>query len=513
MTDWTSGYVADVNYSFGYYPELNPLRARLVLLNAALAPPPAAVACDLGFGQGVSVNIHAAASDTQWWGTDFNPSHATGAQQLAAASGAQVRLFDSAFAEFCQRPDLPDFDYIGVHGVWSWISEENCSVIVDFIRRKLRPGGVVYVSYNTLPGHASTLPLRRLLARHADIMGAPGTGLVPRIDAALQFAQRLLAQGPAFAAAFPTLAPRLERMMGEDRQYLAHEYFNRDWRPIHFDEMAERLASAKLTFAGSANYFAHIPLLSLTEGQLEFLNEIPDPVFRQTVRDLMVNQQFRRDYFVKGPQRLSGLDRFEATRDERFVLTTKRDAVTLSVASAGGDRALRDDIYLPILDAMADGQPRSFGEILTAFGQGDAGFSQVFEALIVLIGKGDVAAAQADAAVAAAKPKSDRLNRWLLARARSDQSIGALASPVTGGGIPVGRFQQLFLLARAQGARSPADWAAFAWKCLSDQAQRVVVDGAVLESPEDNLAGAGPSEATVPSRPNGLPILKATLVA
>src|SRR5580698_2750005 len=94
MTDWTSGYVADVNYSFGYYPELNPLRARLILLNAALAPPGTVVACELGFGQGVSVNIHAAASDTLWWGTDFNPSHAVGAHALADASGAQVRLLD-----------------------------------------------------------------------------------------------------------------------------------------------------------------------------------------------------------------------------------------------------------------------------------------------------------------------------------------------------------------------------------------------------------------------------------
>ena len=28
MADWTSGYVTDVSYTFGYYPELNPLRAR-----------------------------------------------------------------------------------------------------------------------------------------------------------------------------------------------------------------------------------------------------------------------------------------------------------------------------------------------------------------------------------------------------------------------------------------------------------------------------------------------------
>ena len=39
MTDWTAGYVADIGYTFGYYTELNPLRARLAFLNAGLVPP------------------------------------------------------------------------------------------------------------------------------------------------------------------------------------------------------------------------------------------------------------------------------------------------------------------------------------------------------------------------------------------------------------------------------------------------------------------------------------------
>ena len=302
--------------------------------------------------------------------------------------------------------------------------------------------------------------------------------------------------------------------MGEDRQYLAHEYFNRDWATHSFRRDGRAPGQRQADLRGLGELFRPtFLLLSLTEGQLEFLNEIPDPVFRQTVRDLMVNEQFRRDYFVKGPLRLSGLDRFEATRDERFVLTTKRDAVTLSVASAGGDRALRDDIYLPILDALADGQPRSFGEILQAFGQGDAGFGQVFEALIVMIGKGDVAAAQADAAIAAAQPNSDRTQTRLFlgSRAFRPEYRRARQPGHRYGGSWSPGFQQLFLLARAQGAVSPADWAAFAWKCLSDQAQRVVVDGAVLESPEDNLAELT-KQATV-FEAERLPILKATLVA
>jgi len=57
MTTWTHGYVADIGYTYGYYAELNPLRSELALLNARVEPPEIRNACELGFGQGVSVNL------------------------------------------------------------------------------------------------------------------------------------------------------------------------------------------------------------------------------------------------------------------------------------------------------------------------------------------------------------------------------------------------------------------------------------------------------------------------
>ncbi len=172
MTDWTAGYVADIGYTFGYYTELNPLRVQLQFLNSGLALPGTGAACELGFGQGLSANVHAAASMSKWYGTDFNPSQAAFAQQVNDITGAGAELFDQGFDEFCNRQDLPDFDYIGLHGIWSWISDENRKTIVDFIRRKLKVGGVVYISYKTLPGWAPMVPMRHLLTEHAEVMAA-----------------------------------------------------------------------------------------------------------------------------------------------------------------------------------------------------------------------------------------------------------------------------------------------------------------------------------------------------
>jgi SAM-dependent methyltransferase len=509
MNDWTSGYVADVGYSFGYYSELNPLRSRLALLDAPWAPPKIETACELGFGQGVSVNVHAAASQIEWWGADFNPAHAAFARELAEASGANAHLVDQAFADFCQRPDLPDFDFIGLHGVWSWISDANRRVIVEFIGRKLKPGGLAYVSYNTLPGHAGMVPMRHLLVQHAEVMEEQGRGLLPRIGAALDFAERLLAQDSVFGRANPLIAERIQRMKGEEGRYLAHEYFNRDWQPMHFGEAAEQLADAKLSYVGSAHYLDHVEALNLSPAQQAFLAEIPDEVFRQTARDFLLNQQFRRDYFVKGPRRISPPEQLERLVQERFILTTPAAAVTMTAPGALGDATLLGEVYAPILDLLSDHKPHAFGELEERLAAGPDTASRAFQAITVLIGKGDVAPAQ-DAS-AAMRARTDRLNARLMVHALSSAQIGVLASPVTGGGIPVGRFQQLFLQSRAQGASSPDAWAEFAWACLAALDQRILKDGAALQTPEENLAELKARAAEFER--DQLPILRAAMVA
>ena len=183
----------------------------------------------------------AAAAPVTWYGTDFNPAQAAFAQDLAQSSGAAAHLYDQNFVDFCTRQDLPEFDYVGIHGIWSWISPENRAVMVDFIRRKLKVGGILYISYNTQPGWAAMVPMRDLLTEHAEVLGSDGQGIIHRIDSALAFADKLLATNPAYARANPQVADRISKIKDQNRNYLAHEYFNRDWEPMAFAKMADWL--------------------------------------------------------------------------------------------------------------------------------------------------------------------------------------------------------------------------------------------------------------------------------
>jgi len=509
MNDWTSGYVADIGYTYGYYLELNPKRVKLAFLNAGLVAPEFCAACELGFGQGLSANIHAAASVCTWHGTDFNPAQAGFAKDLASVSGASAHLYDEAFDAFAMR-DLPDFDYIGLHGIWSWISDENRAVIVEFIRKKLKVGGVLYISYNTMPGWGAFAPMRHLMTEHAEVIGANGAGIVSRINGALDFTDKLLATKPAFSLANPLIDEKIKKIKEQNRHYLAHEYFNRDWHPMHFAEVAKWLEPAKLNYACSANYLEHIDAANFTIEQQTFLKDIIDPLFKETVRDFMVNQQFRKDYWVKGARRLTPLEQAEQLRSQRFILSAYRPDIVMTV-KGNFEANLDESIYAPILDALTDLKVHSLSQMEQTLSDKGINFAKLNQALLVLCGLGHVSAVQDDSIIAKAKKTTDKLNTHLLMKARSSSEISYLSSPVTGGGVEVDRFGQLFLLALQLGKKKPEEWVSDVWGVLAIQGQRIVKEGKILESPEQNLAELKEKAANFAEKK--LPILKALQIA
>lgn len=472
MAGWSSGYVTEIDYSYGYYDELNPVRLPFALLGSGLAPSRIETACELGFGQGVSIAIHAAASPVQWWGTDFSPSQAGLAQALATASGSSAKLYDESFADFCARPGLPDFDFVAIHGIFCWVSDENRRLIVDFLRRRLRPGGVAYISYNALPGWAAFQPMRQLLVEHAALFGSAAQGIEKRLGAAMAFGQQLLATDPAYVQASPAVRQRLQDLAGFNSTYLAHELFGRDWVPMHFTDMQRWLEPAKLSFATSADYLEVLTPMLLSQAQQALLEGLPDTAFRELVTDFIVNRQFRRDYWVKGPRPAGPLATAEGLRDQAVVLTRPRAECTFRVEGAPREVSLEPGVYAPVLDALADHRPVSVGRLAERLGPG-LPFESLCGTLRVLFATGAVRPAQDADAANRSRNSALRLNAALLERARSDGSIRHLACPATGGGVVVPRNEQLFLLARAR-AVPQESWADFAWQLIAAQGQDLV---------------------------------------
>ena len=252
--------------------------------------------------------------------------------------------------------------------------------------------------------------------------------------------------------------------------------------------MADWLSPAKVQFACSAHYLDHIDAINLSNEQQAFLEEIPDAMFRESVRDFMVNQQFRRDYWVKGARRLSTVEQSEALRKQGVVLVTHRADVSLKLNGALGEANMSDVIYNPVLDLMADHQTRSLQMIEQALAGRNISSGQLLQVIQALIGAGHLVPTQDDTTVSKAKSAVDKLNDTLINKARGSSEVSYVASPVTGGGTLLGRFQQLFLLAHKQGIKDPLDSAKFVWNILAMQSQKIVKDGRTLDSADDNIA-------------------------
>ncbi len=170
---WSSGYVADIAYIEGFYVQQSPARLALACLFGNVAaelpqPDDAATYLELGCGVGIGALV-TAASNPGWQVTaiDYNPAHiAIGAGLARAARLDNIRFMEADLAQLATSPQadaIPQADFVTMHGLWSWVSNEVRAGIVRLLATKTRPGGVVHLSYNALPAWQGALGMQRLI--------------------------------------------------------------------------------------------------------------------------------------------------------------------------------------------------------------------------------------------------------------------------------------------------------------------------------------------------------------
>lgn len=276
---------------------------------------------------------------------------------------------------------------------------------------------------------------------------------------------------------------------------------------MYFADMAKWLANGKMSYACSANYLDHINGINFTAEQAALMAGIPDRQLAETTRDFLVNQQFRKDYWVKGPRSLAKPEQIALFRAERVALTSPRADISLKATGPQGEVTMKEEVYGPVLDFLADHQPRSLGEVEQAVASAGVTLSQISEVAMVMGSLGHLCSVQGRDEAKACRRQVHDLNKALIKRAYHGGDIGYLASPVTGGGLPVARFGQLFVEAVQQGKRSSDDLAAHIWSILAAQGQSILKDGQALQGEAANKAELkGQAEVFLAKQ---LPILKA----
>lgn len=482
----TTGYVSEIEYVHNYNVPMSPMHMALATKiagrKARISSEPNYL--ELGFGQGLSLNIHAAANPGTYWGNDFNATQTANALDLASASGADLRITDESFSDLADRADLPMFDMIALHGIWSWVSDANRKFIIDIARRKLKIGGLLYVSYNCNPGWAATTPIRHLLSEHASNV-ASGT-ILNRLQSSLGFVQSLIDANAQYFKSNPEVVQRWDQLIKQhDKRYVAHEYLNENWDIMYFTDVANQMAEAKLSFAASAHLLDLVDPIHLTPRGLEILKGIDNEVLRQTTRDVLVNQQFRRDIFIKGEGKLHPVEQQEALTSQLFVMILAADKFPKTVQATLGEGKLNPEIYDPIAEFLSSDnfRPKTIAEMMKSPLFGKLTLPQVIQAMTILSSADAIAPCHDDDIFALQRSKCSALNSELCRQAENSANVGHLASPRTGTGLIVSRFDQLFLRAEQINQKDPISWI---WSLLQRSNEKFLSEGKPLQTEKEN---------------------------
>lgn len=361
---WGGGYVTDIAYEVGYYSEQSP---RTMALTALIAGYAAALPApdepfhfvDLGCGRGFTALV-LAATNPGWTvtGLDFHPGHIAAARALATQAGIGNCTFVEADLSTYDAADLPDFDAVSMHGVWTWVGDPVRAGILRLLDRKLRPGGLCHVSYNVLPGWGGMVALQRLmreagrrLAFRADRQGERGFEIVRRLV------------GENGERTDPFTQKIIEACVDKPGSYLAHEFMNEAWRPCFHADVATALAQAKLDYVGSPRLLENFPALILGEAAKEIAGEFEDPAMLELIKDVTLEHPLRHDVYVRGSSRPMPAARDQTLRGITLGLSVPHAERKLEIPTASGSASMNAPFYEPIFARLAEG-PARVGDLL-----------------------------------------------------------------------------------------------------------------------------------------------------
>lgn len=128
------------------------LRAVAALYGISAPPVANARVLELGCAAGGNLLPYAVAHpEARAVGVDLSVQQIEAGQSIVKAMGLK-NLDLRAMSITDITPEFGQFDYIIVHGVFSWVPPEVREAILRVCRENLAPEGIAYVSYNTYPG-------------------------------------------------------------------------------------------------------------------------------------------------------------------------------------------------------------------------------------------------------------------------------------------------------------------------------------------------------------------------
>jgi SAM-dependent methyltransferase len=438
------GYIDDAVYPTTYFRELSPVWLNYVAAIRGATPRKldgAFTYLELGCGHAYSTLVHAAAFPAaRFYACDFNAACITAAQERAHALAIRNITFHQTSFDELFGADLPSFDFIVLHGVYSWVDSDVRESLRRLIRARLKPGGLVYLSYNCLPGWSIEAPLRKLLIELAT--SADGDPEQRATHAVHELAQ-LGGAGLRYFQTNPGVRAAIDAYARSPSGYLAHEFLNEAWEPQYSIDVADEMAEAGVTYLGSATLANNYDALTIDAAAAQAIAQLTTPRQQQLATDFAVNRQFRRDVFIRAMDVHAAVDSAEILGNVVIGCLSPPEMIDTTAQVPRGTITFHQEFIAKLRTVVTRGSMplRELGWALAGAGAVDV---EIMRNLLYLIAAGVLtpfaAAHRATSAPRATEFASETVARMFRDVAAGD-GPGQIASEVVGSGVVLQPFE------------------------------------------------------------------------
>ncbi|TNF27927.1 MAG: methyltransferase domain-containing protein [Deltaproteobacteria bacterium] len=404
-----------------WFTHPNQLAVMATLFGMEPAPPERCRVLEVGCAVGGNLlPMAAAAPESQFVGIDISAVQIDLARQVAAEVGlGNVRLEAADLREL--DPALGPFDYVIAHGVFSWVDDDVRAALLALCRERLAPHGVVYVSYNALPGWHTAGVVRDFMRLHAEPFEDPRTRIEQGIAIVEWLAERAGRVGDDWRARF--LAAEVDNARSLPGTTVLHEYLSEDNRAFYFRDFLALAEAHGLAYLSDAKPW-DMWIENFGPTIAETLGPVPGLVRQAQYLDFVTHRRFRQTLLTRDDTPLSR--RIDTAVVERFVLRSLvAEAPDLVGLETGAPIRIGNPNRTPV--EVAGVIPRLALHVLHRRGARDVPFDEVFAALVAELDARSLGAGRTDTDEALAATRKD-LHRALL-RLFFGELVGFSVSP------------------------------------------------------------------------------------
>ena len=233
--------------------------------------------------------------------------------------------------------DFGKFDYIIVHGVFSWVPENVKDKIIKICNENLNEEGIAYISYNTYPGWKEPDKIREMMIYANKYF--PEISLGDKNQRGKAFISMVAEQKKLYEDIVEKkgdFIKQIEELLEMQDYYVAHEYLESFNHPLYLNEFVDLIKKENLQYV--SDVALRLSIISTynqdTVNKLQQLSQ-GDHVIKEQCLDFILDTKFRRSLICKNSQsgKLNFSESFPNEILDSFILSlryTKEELETLN---------------------------------------------------------------------------------------------------------------------------------------------------------------------------------------